>query len=319
MPVAGTPMRVPSAATDGMLNSSSRATSCCLREAVRGDRVLDVAEQRRAGRVVVAELLGSVAPRLEHGVAEQRVAHEPAAEVLAEDSLAPLAVHVPVVGDLVVVADRVGRDVGQRATDLDELRLEVRDLASCTSRRRPSLRRTGRTVQPTCRCRGRSASPRARRGLPSYAAASLGKGVLERGQRRRPDRRRECEQVHRAELAEADEVAARDVLVRRDAGPVADLRHHVGARAWREVRRVIVCSGYARQLLGPAQQHVAGRRQHRQQRRRPRRRRRSGRRSGTAGAGGRWGRCGRRRSACRAWRACRRCRRGPCGTSRGRG
>ena len=56
-----------------------------------------------------------VPPRLHHRVGGEAVADDVHAQRAREHALAPLAAEVPVVGDLVVVADHVRRHVGQRA------------------------------------------------------------------------------------------------------------------------------------------------------------------------------------------------------------
>jgi hypothetical protein len=62
---------------------------------------------RKAARVV--------APRLHHGVGGEAVADDVHAQRAREHAFAPLAAEVPVVGDLVVVADHVGGHVRERA------------------------------------------------------------------------------------------------------------------------------------------------------------------------------------------------------------
>ena len=75
----------------------------------RADRLQEVRllPLRPAARVVP--------PRLHHGVGGEAVADDVHAQRPREHALAPLTAEVPVVGDLVVVADHVGRHVRERA------------------------------------------------------------------------------------------------------------------------------------------------------------------------------------------------------------
>ena len=185
----------------------------------RGERVPAVAQR-------------VVAPVLEERVGEQRVGDDAAAEPRGVDLVAPGAPDVPVVGHVVVVEDHVGGDVGERTADLrqpvEERRQRVHAAAVIAAVARVVAQDVQRLLQREAR------RPRDRSGIdvrrvaakrvePAVQVPDLRQRVrggqrvegvdaleLRAGAVHLPDRVAPHREVHRAVLAERDQMV-RDV------------------------------------------------------------------------------------------------------------
>lgn len=116
--------------TKGGLKEGTVGDVGVLRRGVKEVQKLD-ARGIGAGRCrVVLELLRRISPVLAQGIGCQAVLDDAKAPVAAVNIVAEVARHVPVIGDLVIVQDHGGRDIGERAPHLLHLGLPLHDVVA---------------------------------------------------------------------------------------------------------------------------------------------------------------------------------------------